>query len=169
MTKSSILFILTFFGGGGGFLNCPLLTSSVSFCSFVDFFWSISDKTTKKWWHFSHLTNLVDAACQKDSRLSILILRLVVRHEFENLQTKVSTLVQGLPHFGQQKWLSFPPLEEELPALLPFPMEVVSTGGFVPVLQSQKLVENSCRCCPLTEYTPLDTPEMHKTSIQEKT
>lgn len=43
--------------------------------SLILFFVSTSLRTTKKWWHLSHLTNLVEL-------------------------TKVSTWVQGSPHFG---------------------------------------------------------------------
>jgi hypothetical protein len=44
----------TFFGVGGG---CRFLVLS----SLTVFVGSFSDKTTKKWLHFSHLTNRVDA------------------------------------------------------------------------------------------------------------
>jgi hypothetical protein len=56
----------TFFGGGGGFLRGPVFGSSATlFWSFKLFLESTSDKTTKKWWHFSHFTNLVEAVEQK--------------------------------------------------------------------------------------------------------
>ena len=55
------MIILTFFGGGGGLRSCPLLGSVAISCSLTDFFWSTSDKTTKKWWHFSHFTKRVEA------------------------------------------------------------------------------------------------------------
>lgn len=52
-----------------------------------------------------------------------------------SIQTKVSTLVQGFPHLGQQKWLSFPaPFEELLPLLTPVGGSV---GILDPVLHSQ--------------------------------
>ena len=53
----------TFLGGGGGFLKKPFFWSSR--LSFKVFFVSTSDKTTKKWWHFSHLTNLEEAKTWK--------------------------------------------------------------------------------------------------------
>ena len=57
----------TFFGGGGAFFRELVLTSTVSWFSLADFFWSTSDSTTKKWWHFSHLTKRVEAGKQKQS------------------------------------------------------------------------------------------------------
>jgi len=51
----------TFLGGGGGFLFCEDFSS---FCSFTPRLESFSGITTKKWLHFSHLTNL--AATIKD-------------------------------------------------------------------------------------------------------
>ena len=80
---------------------------------------------------------------------------------FKCLQTKVSTLVQGFPHLGQQKWLSLPPFEE-LPDRLAFPVVVVSAGGFVPVLQSTTLVEMNRKCGSLTVMVPLDNPIVWK-------
>ncbi|KAF5285424.1 hypothetical protein FQA39_LY16678 [Lamprigera yunnana] len=59
-------------GGGGGCRKKPVFPSLPSF-----FFVSTSLSTTKKWWHFSHLTNLVEL-------------------------TKVSTCVHGSPHFGHE-------------------------------------------------------------------
>ena len=54
----------TFLGGGGGFCEKASLTASAadSGSLFRPFLESVSDRTTKKWWHFSHLTNRVDAA-----------------------------------------------------------------------------------------------------------
>lgn len=59
--------------------------------------------------------------------------------QYENLQTKVSTFVHGLPHFGQQKLLSFPvPFDELDDRFWPEPLESVGADG--PALHSQKLV-----------------------------
>lgn len=56
--------ILTFLGGGGGFCaNASFTASEADSGSLLSpFLESVSDRTTKKWWHFSHLTNRVDAA-----------------------------------------------------------------------------------------------------------
>lgn len=53
----------TFLGGGGGFWANASFTASAadSGSLFSPFLESVSDRTTKKWWHFSHLTNRVDA------------------------------------------------------------------------------------------------------------
>lgn len=61
-----------------------------------------------------------------------------VSNDYKSIQTKVSTLVQGFPHLGQQKWLSFPAPFDELP-VLPLPAVGGSVGTFVPALHSQKL------------------------------
>lgn len=55
--------LLTFLGGGGGFCANANFTASAadSGSLFSPFLESVSDRTTKKWWHFSHLTNRVDA------------------------------------------------------------------------------------------------------------
>ena len=53
----------TFLGGGGGFLFCPSFSSRFSLKLF---FVSVSDSTTKKWWHFSHLTKRVEAGKEGD-------------------------------------------------------------------------------------------------------
>lgn len=54
---------LTFLGGGGGFCANASFTASAadSGSLFSPFLESVSDRTTKKWWHFSHFTNRVDA------------------------------------------------------------------------------------------------------------
>ena len=56
---------LTFLGGGSFFFGFSVFSSvSGADCfesTFSDFFVSTSESTTKKWWHLSHLTNLVDA------------------------------------------------------------------------------------------------------------
>lgn len=59
--------ILTFLGGGGGFCaNASFTASEADSGSLLSpFLESVSDRTTKKWWHFSHLTNRVDAAKTK--------------------------------------------------------------------------------------------------------
>lgn len=54
----------TFLGGGGAFGDIDWLLDSASWCPFsenIDRLESSSESTTKKWWHFSHFTNLVEA------------------------------------------------------------------------------------------------------------
>ena len=55
---------------------------------------STSDRTTKKWEHFSHLTKRVE-------------------------ETKVLTCSHGSPHFGQIKLFPFPDFPPELPDFTP--------------------------------------------------
>lgn len=56
--------------------------------------------------------------------------------------------MQGFPHFGQQKWLSFPVPLEELP-VLPLVVAGGSVGGLDPVLHNQKLVVIDLFCAVL--------------------
>lgn len=64
--KKKVVFF-TFLGGGGGFCANASFTASAadSASLFNPFLESVSDKTTKKWWHFSHLTNLVEATTEE--------------------------------------------------------------------------------------------------------
>lgn len=96
---------VTFRGDGGG-------RRFFTLSSFVFFWFSFSERTTKKWLHLSHLTNLVDA--KNEIRSENNQKRLIF---FQNLQTKLSTCVQISPHFGHKNVIlpepSLPPAEPE--------------------------------------------------------
>ena len=65
----AIVLKLTFLGGGSFFLGFSVFCSVSGAACFIsalsDFLVSMSDNTTKKWWHLSHFTNLVDAGKKK--------------------------------------------------------------------------------------------------------
>lgn len=83
---------LTFLGGGGGGLLAELLFSELLLgerASWIVFFESTSDRTTKKWWHFSHFTNRVEAEREKKIFLKTNACR-NRDNDFESLKVRVN-------------------------------------------------------------------------------
>ena len=117
MTRS--IFSPTFFGDGSGWRF--LILSSLIF-----FGPSLSDRTTKKWLHFSHLINRVEAKSNDTE----------VFHwcQTTNLQTRLSTCVQTSPHFGQRNVI--------LPDPSPPPRN--SQREFVKYSRLQRIEQNWC-------------------------